>query len=160
MIVQFNWYELNKITRIPDCQVILTFCLFINRKNPDIKRISGSHHMLKQKLNIANNYYALIHNKLILDCANGIFSNYTCQEPQSYITNCSFLHAKVPARTKCEYLYILSQRSLGNKNCWIPENYVEPEYWNNPFIKHENSKIYRDWETDRKSTRLNSSHRL
>lgn len=141
MIIQFNWYELNKITRIPDCQVILAFCLFINRKNPDIKRIAGSHHMLKQKLNITNNYYALIHNKLILDCANGIFSNYECQEPQSYITNCSFLHAKVPPKIKCEYLYILSQRSLSNKNCWIPENYVEPEYWNNPFIKHENSKI-------------------
>ena len=28
------------------------------------------------------------------------------------------------------------------------------------FFEIEHHKIYRDWETDRKSTRLNSSHRL
>jgi hypothetical protein len=141
MIVQFNWIELNKITRIPDCQTILMFCLYINKVSPTIKRISGNHLMLRKKLNISNNYYAIIHNKLIVESANGIFSNYTCAEPQGYLTNCSFLHAKVSPKVKSEYLYILSQRSLGNKNCWIPDNYVEPEYWKNPFIKHENSKI-------------------
>ena len=31
-----------------------------------------------------------------------------------------------------------------------PDPRVKPKHW----------KIYRDWETDRKSTRLNSSHRL
>ena len=29
----------------------------------------------------------------------------------------------------------------------------------NSSIFNDNTKIYRDWETDRKSTRLNSSHR-
>jgi hypothetical protein len=141
MIVQFNWYELNNITRIPDCQVILIFCLYINKLNPEVKRISSSHHMLQKKLNISNNYYSLVHSKLILETRNGIFSNFKCAEPQSYITNCSFLHAKVSPFVKSEYLYILSQRSLGNKNCWVPENYVESDYWNNPFIKHNKPKL-------------------
>ncbi len=141
MIVQFNWYELNSITRIPDCQVILIFCLYINRSNPLVPRIASSHHMLQKKLNIGNNYYSLIHSKLIVESKNGIFSNYQCREPQSYITNCSFLHKKTSPYLKSEYLYILSQRSLDNKNCWVPDNYVEENYWKNPFIKHENSKL-------------------
>jgi hypothetical protein len=141
MIIQFNWYELNSITRIPDSQVILMFCLFINKSNPLVPRIAGSHQILQKKLNIGNNYYALIHSKLILESKNGIFSNFRCEEPQSYLTNSSFLHSKTSPYLKSEYLYILSQRNLGNKNCWIPENYVETECWKNPFITHNKSKL-------------------
>jgi hypothetical protein len=141
MIIQFNWYELNQITRIPDCHAILIFCLYINRASPTTKRIASNHLMLQKKLNIGKNYYTLIDRKLIIDSKNGIFSNFKCVEPQSYITNCSFLHAKTPARVKSEYLYILAQRSLNNLNTWVPENYVDSAYWKNPFIKHQNSKI-------------------
>jgi hypothetical protein len=97
--------------------------------------------MLRKKLNIGNNYYGLLHTKLIVDSKNGIFSNFYCKEPQNYLTNCSFLHSKVSAQKKADYMYILGQRSLNNFNNWIPDNYVEPEHWENPFIKHENSKI-------------------
>lgn len=141
MIIQFNWLELNQASKIPDCHVILLFCLYINRAVPEVRRISSSHDMLRKKLNISNNYSILLYKNLLINSPNGIFSNYSCKEPQSYLTNCSFLHAKVSPKAKSEYLYILSQRSLGTKNLWIPDTYVEPEYWKNPFIKHENSKI-------------------
>ena len=141
MIIQFNWYELTQTTKLAESQVILMFCLYINRHKPLVKRISSSHVMLRKKLNIGNNYYGLLHSKLIVDSKNGIFSNFYCKEPQNYLTNCSFLHSKVPAQKKADYMYILGQRSLNNFNNWIPDNYVEPEHWGNPFIKHENSKI-------------------
>lgn len=141
MIIQFNWYELTQTTKLAESQVILMFCLYINRHKPLVKRISSSHFMLRKKLNIGNNYYGLLHTKLIVDSKNGIFSNFYCKEPQNYLTNCSFLHSKVSAQKKADYMYILGQRSLNNFNNWIPDNYVEPEHWENPFIKHENSKI-------------------
>ena len=34
----------------------------------------------------------------------------------------------------------------------------ETGYWYKEQLKHFNDVVYRDWETDRKSTRLNSSH--
>ena len=37
---------------------------------------------------------------------------------------------------------------------------VEHLNWETPFMFKRHSVKYRDWETDRKSTRLNSSHRL
>lgn len=141
MIIQFNWYELNKLTRIPENQIILMFCLYINRATPLVKRISSNHMMLQKKLHIKNVYSALLAQRLIIDSKNGIFSNYVCAEPQNYVTNCTFLHAKVPPYLKAQYLYMLGQRSLNNYNNWIPEDYVEPEQFSNPFVQHTNSKI-------------------
>lgn len=141
MIIQFNWYEINSITKIPESQIILMFCLYINKATPLVKRISSSHMMLQKKLHIKNVYSSLLSRKFIIDSTNGIFSNYVCNEPQNYVTNCSFLHAKVNPYIKAQYMYMLGQRSLNNYNNWIPEDYVEPELFNNPFVKHTNSKI-------------------
>ena len=116
MIIQFNWYELTQTTKLAESQVILMFCLYINKHKPLVKRISSSHVMLRKKLNIGNNYYGLLHSKLIVDSKNGIFSNFYCKEPQNYLTNCSFLHSKVSAQKKADYMYILGQRSLNNFN--------------------------------------------
>jgi hypothetical protein len=157
MSIQFNWYELNQITRVPDAQVILLFCLYINKYRPLAKRIASNHIMLRTKLHIQNNYYNIIHQKCIIEHRNGIFSNYTCIEPQSHVVNCSFVHAKVPAYLKCQYLYILSQRRLNSSNIWIPEDYVEPEYWNNPFIEHKQSKLIFKLETNKYDNKSNGT---
>jgi len=141
MIIQFNWCELNSITKLPDSKIILMFCLYINKSNPLERKISSSHALLQKKLHIGKNYLALSAQNFILESRNGLFSNYVCQEPQSYLTNCSFLHAKVPPQLKSDYLYILAQRSLNNYNNWIPEEYVEEHHLTNPFIKHHKSKI-------------------
>jgi hypothetical protein len=141
MIIQFNWCELNSITKLPDSKIILMFCLYINKSNPLERKISNNHSMLQKKLHIGNSYSALSAQKYILNSRNGIFSNYICAEPQSYLTNCSFLHAKVAPQLKSDYLYILGQRSLNNHNNWVPEEYVEKHHLTNPFITHYKSKI-------------------
>jgi hypothetical protein len=157
MSIQFNWYELNYTTRIPDAQVILLFCLYINKYKPLARRIASNHIMLQNKLHIRKNYYTIIYKNCIIEHRNGIFSNYTCIEPQSYLFNCSFLHARVPAQTKSEYMYILSQRSLNNRNNWIPEDYVEEKYWNNPFIEHKQSKLIFKLEINKHDNKSNGT---
>ena len=40
----------------------------------------------------------------------------------------------------------------------IIQNAIEIQLQNDPLFKKQYETNYRDWETDRKSTRLNSSH--
>ena len=49
-----------------------------------------------------------------------------------------------------------------HKNKLSPEMFVEDAklVYDTLQWAHDEFKYYRDWETDRKSTRLNSSHRL
>ena len=49
---------------------------------------------------------------------------------------------------------------VGCGNCIECRNQKKREWQTrmNEEIKHDNTEQYRDWETDRKSTRLNSSH--
>jgi hypothetical protein len=141
MIIQFNCCELDKIAKLPDSKLILIFCLYINRANMLERKISNNHNMLQNKLHIGNKYSALLTQKYIIESKNGLFSNYTCAEPQSYLTNCLFLHSKVSPQLKSDYLYILGQRSLNNYNNWVPDDYVEEHHLSNPFIQHYKSKI-------------------
>ena len=39
-------------------------------------------------------------------------------------------------------LYALSQRSISNRNFFIPETFLEEKYWNNPYLKHRDGKIW------------------
>ena len=78
---------------------------------------------------------------------NGItvYRNYETEQTEIYIQKVKFSHwGKIG---KCDFVYdldsgrYLDQYNQGHQFSWIKQ----PE-------------LYRDWETDRKSTRLNSSH--
>jgi transposase len=137
MIVQYNWYELNKISKLPEAHVITIFCLSIGTDKP----ISYDTQLLKHKLNIDNIPNSLFTSNIITRYHHGIFCNYTTNEPQCYINNPSFVHMRWSAQDKSDYLYILSQRSISNKNNWIPDYYIHRKYHNNPLIAREKGKI-------------------
>lgn len=137
MVVQYNWYELNKISKIPDAHVLIIFCLYIGTEKP----LSYSFNLLKQKLNIETIPNSLLTSNIITSYNHGIFCNYKTNEPQCYITNPSFVHMRWSAQDKSDYLYILSQRSIANKNNWIPEYYIHRKYHTNPLIAREKGKI-------------------
>jgi transposase len=137
MIVQYNWYELNIISKLPEAHVLVIFCLSIGLDKP----ISYSTNLLKKKLNIENIPNSIFSKNIITCYDHGIFCNYKTNEPQCYIRNTSFVHMRLSAQTKSDYLYILSQRSIGNKNNWIPDYYIHHKYHNNPLIGREKGKI-------------------
>lgn len=142
MITQYNWYELQTISKVPENQILLMFALYMGFH----KKMSNDPIMLRDKLYLEVVPKDLFSRKFLLRTKNGIFSNYQCADPQNYVTDMSFIHRKVPATTKLEYLYILSQRSLTNPNNWIPEDYVEPKYRNNVYTYRKNGNIYFPWE--------------
>ena len=138
MIIQYNWHELQTITKVPENQILLMYALSVGFA----QKMSNHPIMLRDKLNLDVVPMDLFKRRFLLRTDIGIFSNYQCNEPQNYITNVSFLHSKVSPITKLEYLYILSQRSLKNLNTWIPEDYVEPQYRKNVYVYTRNGKIY------------------
>lgn len=142
MIILFNWYDIKRITAIPEAQVILAYCLYINNVNPLEKKMARSLRELQRKLSLKSIPFTLISRSIILDHENGIISNYIGAEPQSYFTNHRFLEADISVNHKVNYLQILSQRSLSSKNTWIPSYYVDKALYTNPFIKYENDKIH------------------
>lgn len=142
MTVQYNWYELQTITRVPDNQLLLMFALTVGCG----KKMSSHPVYLRDKLHLTVVPKQLFMTGFLVRRKDGIYSNYECEEPQNYVKNISFLHSKTSVMTKLEYLYILSQRSLTNTNDWIPEDYVEPQYRNNVYTYRKNGKIYFPWE--------------
>lgn len=137
MIVQYNWYELNSISKLPEGHVLVIFALSVGMSKP----ISYSTNMLKHKLNIDNIPNSIFSKNIITQYHHGIFCNYKTNEPQCYIRNTSFVHMRLSAQIKSDYLYILSQRSIANKNNWIPDYYIHQKYHNNPLIGREKGKI-------------------
>jgi hypothetical protein len=137
MVVQYNWYELNNISTLPESHVIMIFCLSVNPNNP----ISYSLSALKKKLNIDNIPNSIVYNRIIASYSHGIFTFINVKEPQCYVTNTSFVHMRLSAQVKSDYLYILSQRSIANKNNWIPDYYIPQKYHTNPLIAREKGKI-------------------
>ena len=47
-----------------------------------------------------------------------------CREPQVYLTNFDFLTRKIPSYQKTDYLHMISQRRMSDRNNWIPRDYV------------------------------------
>lgn len=146
MITEYNWYELQTISKVPENQIVLMFALYIGAG----KKMSNNWEMLRYKLCLELIPRDLSTRKFVLKTDNGLFSNYKCNDPQNYVRNLSFLHSKVTAETKLEYLYILSQRRLNNPNNWIPEDYVEPEYRSNIFTYRRAGKIHFPLEPETK----------
>lgn len=150
MRVQFNWYELQNITRVPENQLLLIYALYVGFE----KRLSMDFTLLQSKLHIDAIYSDLFNRRFLIKTDYGIFSNYVCNDPQNYINNISFIHKKVSPIIKLEYIYILSQRNLKNPNNWIPEDYVEPQYRNNLFVYSRDYKIHFPMENTKHGTRL------
>lgn len=142
MIIQFGWDELHSIDSSPEAKLILLFCLYINRSNSLEKKIASSSYLLAKKLKISYIPPALITKRYVLQGRNGLFSNYVCREPQSYLTSMRFIHTDAPAKEKANYIYMLSQRSMNNTNNWIPREYVDDKLLNNRFIYTTPTKIY------------------
>lgn len=141
MIIQFNWYEIQSVSMLADTSLTLFFCLFINEAYPVQKRIASSPEALKYKLRIKQFPTALLSRNLIVQTHYGLFSNYKCAEPQSWVSNCRFVHADVPAIDKANYLHILSQRRIHELKNWIPKQYVDKKHWTNPFVTLQDDKL-------------------
>lgn len=137
MVVQYNWYELNTISKLPEAHVLVIFCLAIGINKP----ISYSTDLLKKKLNIDTIPNSIFSRNIITQYNHGIFCNYKTNEPQCYVENISFVHMRLSAQVKSDYLYILSQRPIGNTNNWIPDYYIHRKHHNNPLIIKDKGKI-------------------
>lgn len=143
-VTEYNWYELQTISRLPEDQILLMFALYVGFQN----RLGNCPIMIQNKLFLDKIYNGLFNRKFLIRTDQGIFSNYICSDPQNYVRNLSFIHSKVSPIVKLEYLYILSQRSLKNQNDWIPADYVEPQYHTNVFIYKRDGKLYFPWEVN------------
>jgi len=138
MSILLNTLEIKKAAKYNfDAEVLLTFALSVGYN----RVISNSFLTLKTKLHITNIPEHLFINGHLKKYGKKIVSRFTIQEPQCYMNNPSWLHYNISSKTKSDYLYILGQRSLHNKNRFIPEHYVEDRYWKNPLIKHSDRII-------------------
>ncbi len=144
MITLYNWYELNSISELPEAHIALIFALRIGRDKP----LSANLNLLKAKLHINTVPNRLFSLNILGYYNTGVFSHYVTQEPQSYIRNCSFVHTRFSAHDKADYIHILSQRSIENKNNWIPAYYVDKKYYTNPLITKIDNKIIFPLETN------------
>ena len=158
MIIQFNWYEIQSVSMLADTTLTLFFCLFINEAYPLQRRIASSPDALLYKLRIKQFPTGLLSRGLITQTRYGLFSNYVCAEPQSWVSNCKFVHADVPSVEKANYLHILSQRRIHNTNNWIPKHYVDKRYWSNPFITLQDNKII--FKLEKNYDNINNRQRL
>lgn len=138
MSILLNTFEIKKASRkSTDAEVILTFALCFGIGNV----ISSNFLLLKRKLHIKSVPEHLFINGHLKKYRNLIVSNFSIKEPQCYMSNPKWLHYNISSKEKSDYLYILGQRSLQNKNRFIPEYYVEEQYWKNPLIKHSDRKL-------------------
>ena len=120
-----------------DAEVLLVFCLAAGIN----KVISTNFTFLREKLFISSVPQFLFTNGHLQKYPNKIVSRFKIEEPQCYLTNPSFLHFNLLSKTKSDYLHILSQRSISNELKYIPEHYVDEQYWRNPLITHVDRKI-------------------
>jgi len=130
MIVEFNWNELIKHGQSNESKVILFYCLYVNttRKN---RWLAQNAYDLKRRLQLTDIPQPLFSSRYIVQQRRGLISNYECIEPQTYAKNCSFLFGSETAKTKADYLELLSLRHINNNNTWVPIDYVRYPLRNN-----------------------------
>lgn len=138
-LIYFNWYELKSVSaNVPEGIILLTHALISGYNSV----ISFNESALLQKLKISYVPPHIYRTKWFIKENTGIISKFLIQEPQSYFRNHSWLYAYNNLEHKILYLYALSQRSIPNKNFFIPEDYLESKYWDNPYLKHRDKKIW------------------
>ena len=139
MRILLNILEIKKAARQnPNAEVVLAFALAVGKD----RIISTNFISLREKLNIASVPEFLFTKGYLQKYPNKIVSRFEILEPQCYMTNPSWLHYKVPVKTKSDYLHILGQRSLSNTSKIFPEYYLRERHWKNPLITHADRMIH------------------
>jgi len=136
----FNWYELKSCSlNIPEGIIILAYAISCGYN----EIISSDEESLLKYLKIRYLPSHLYKNGSLVLTGNGsILSRYLTKEPQAYFKESGWLSDIEKVSNKIIYLYALGQRSINNKNIFIPETYLEDKYWNNPYLKHSNGNIW------------------
>lgn len=107
---------------------------------------------LLRKLKISYIPSILYRNQFITKREGLVIHSYKTREPQSYFLATEWLTDVSHLSDKLIYLYALSQRSLGNKNLFIPDSYLEDKYWKNPYLKHRDGRVWFIPELNRLTT--------
>jgi len=135
----FNWYELkSRSDNVPEGIITLTYALSKGYNSI----ISSSESLLLSRLNIDHIPQVLYRKRHIVKSLFGIINNYVTTEPQCHLVNFDWLNDKESVYNKIVYIYALSQRSINNKNLYIPETYLDDKYWDNPYLKHKDQKLW------------------
>lgn len=138
-MIQFNWYELKvDSSNVPEGIIVLTHALAKGYNSI----ITSNESSLLGQLKVSYVPPQIYKNKWFIKTSEGIKTKYITKEPQSYFLNSSWLYEYSTIYNKILYLYALSQRSISNRNFFIPETFLEEKYWNNPYLKHRDGKIW------------------
>ena len=139
-MVDFNWYELcQKSNYHFEGILVLTYALTKGYNN----RIAWNAQELKEALKIDVIPNILFERKaLVTNRYGGIHSTLTVEDPQCYFRNKNWLKDKISPISKIAYLYILSQRSIANRNNFVYDKFVPTKLWNNPYISHKLDKLW------------------
>ncbi len=104
-------------------------------------KIANNGNQLMAKLHLHNIPVRVFQRKFLFVKKQGIYSSYTCKDPQSYFTNKDFITTTHTTAQKIKYLYMLAQRPISVEDIFIPKYYVPERLWNNPFIEIDDKHI-------------------
>jgi hypothetical protein len=136
---QFNWYELKSGSgNVPEGIITLTYALTKGYNSV----ISSSESLLLYRLNIDHIPQIVYRKSYIVKSPFGLLNKYTPKEPQCYFLDTEWLTVKESVYNKMVYMYALSQRSINNKNLFIPDIYLDSKYWDNPYLEHKDEKLW------------------
>ncbi len=136
---QFNWYELKSGSgNVPEGIITLTYALTKGYNSV----ISSSESLLLYRLNIDHIPQIVYRKSYIVKSPFGLLNKYIPKEPQCYFLDTEWLNTKESVYNKMVYIYALSQRSINNKNLFIPDIYLDDKYWDNPYLEHKDNKLW------------------
>lgn len=138
-MIKYTWSELVRLSRGDLVSIlILAYCLKVGYN----KVLAKQSRELFKILNINKIPLELFKKRLLHSREGTIISRYRLLSmPQSYIKNTNFIISKHTVINKIIYLYLLSNRSLSNKDPYIQKNIIDPKYYNNPFVTIEKQKL-------------------
>lgn len=135
----FNWYELKSGSdNLFEGIITLTYALSKGYNSV----ISSSESSLLSRLNIDYVPQVIYRKGFIVKSAFGLLNKYVTKEPQCYFINSDWLTDKQSVYNKMVYIYALSQRSINNKNLYIPNYYIDNKYWDNPYLNNKDKKLW------------------
>jgi len=140
--LKYNYNELSKIAGKND----ETFIILLYSVYKEKQLLASSVNQILKLLNLKDRLSCLhlIWDKYIVEDKKGFLrsGNKIPAEQQNIIHNISFIYdQKTTAKQKREYCYLLSLRHP-LKNYWtIPDFFVDPHYYTNPYVIHLQGKL-------------------